>query len=118
MLAKGHAITRRYASLAGVIVAAATVALWWSTPLDAYPALLTAASVVTFAAYGWDKRAAASHRERVPEVVLHALALAGGFAGGWLGRSLFRHKTRKPSFTLVLAAATLAHGAFITWRLT
>jgi uncharacterized membrane protein YsdA (DUF1294 family) len=36
------------------------------------------------------------------------LALAGGFVGGWIGRFVFHHKTRKPVFAVVLTASTLA----------
>jgi uncharacterized membrane protein YsdA (DUF1294 family) len=55
-------------------------------------------SVVTFFLYGFDKAHSKTDGWRVPEVVLHGLALAGGFIGGWAGRSIFRHKTRKGFF--------------------
>jgi uncharacterized membrane protein YsdA (DUF1294 family) len=43
----------------------------------------------------------------VPEIVLHGVALIGGFIGGWLGMAVFRHKTKHPMFKVVLAAATV-----------
>ncbi len=46
-------------------------------------------------------------RLRVPEKVLHLAALAGGFAGGWLGMWVFNHKTRKPVFRQVLIVSTV-----------
>ena len=98
---------RRY----GLIAAVATIALTVAIALLFGPeywlaAWIAAISVVTFAAYGFDKSRARSDGERIPELVLHALALAGGFPGGWLGRAVFRHKTLRASFTVVLAIAT------------
>jgi uncharacterized membrane protein YsdA (DUF1294 family) len=70
-------------------------------------AWLLAWSAVTFAFYGYDKRQAQAGGWRVPENVLHALALLGGFPGGWAGRAYFHHKTLHPSFLVVLTASTL-----------
>ena len=80
--------------------AAAAVAL-------AYAAL----SLVAFVLYGWDKWQAKREGRRVPELRLHAVALLGGFPGAWLGMRLFRHKTQKVGFTVVLVAAALLHAA-------
>lgn len=44
-------------------------------------ALYAAASVVTYATYAWDKRAAIKKRRRVSEKTLHWLALLGGWPG-------------------------------------
>jgi uncharacterized membrane protein YsdA (DUF1294 family) len=52
---------------------------------------------------------------RVPEVILHGLALLGGFPGGWIGRSLFGHKTKKGFFTFVLIASTAIHLLVVYW---
>ena len=70
---------------------------------------LIALSVITFLLYGYDKGQAKLGGLRVPEIVLHVLALLGGFPGGWLGRAVFRHKIRKPSFTIVLIVSTIVH---------
>ena len=80
-------------------------------------------SVVTFVVYALDKSAAKagssngargrSKRARVSERTLHALALLGGFVGGWIGRHGLRHKTRKPVFAVVLAVSTVAHGVLL-----
>lgn len=67
------------------------------------------ASSITFLLYGFDKAESKMGGWRVPEVVLHALALSGGFPGGWAGRSMFRHKTNKGSFAFVLAVSTAIH---------
>ena len=66
-------------------------------------------SVVTFIAYGYDKAQAKAGGLRIPEIVLHGLALAGGFLGGWIGRAVFHHKTRKGSFTVILVISTLLY---------
>jgi uncharacterized membrane protein YsdA (DUF1294 family) len=62
---------------------------------------LAAVSVVAFGYYGYDKARATRTRSRVPEVVLHGLALGGGTLGAYAGMRLFRHKTVKGSFRLV-----------------
>lgn len=80
-----------------------------------YLAWISGLSTATFLLYGFDKQQARGGGERVPENVLHGLALAGGFAGGWLGRALFRHKTRHIAFTVVLLFATAIHAALGAW---
>jgi len=70
-----------------------------------YVAWLTAWSVVTFAAYAIDKTQARRGGWRIPELVLHALAVVGGAIGGWIGLLGLHHKTRHPVFPLVLAVA-------------
>jgi uncharacterized membrane protein YsdA (DUF1294 family) len=84
------------------------------------PTLLLAYGALTLATlltYGFDKRQAKRGARRVPERMLHVLALLGGFAGAWLGMRLFRHKTKKPLFGAVLLLAALLHaGAWGWWR--
>lgn len=51
--------------------------------------------------YKLDKhRAKATQYERIPELVLHLLALMGGGFGAYLGQHLWRHKTQKWLFKL------------------
>jgi uncharacterized membrane protein YsdA (DUF1294 family) len=76
---------------------------------------LAVASVITFILYGFDKSQSKRNDWRVPEVVLHGLALSGGFPGGWAGRSIFRHKTKKGIFVFVLAVSTVIHLGFVYW---
>lgn len=94
----------------------------WLYPLFGQPspylAWLAATSLVTFSAYGFDKFQARHNGLRLPEIVLHGLALTGGFPGGLAGRLTFRHKTRKPVFTLVLVASAALHlglAFFLHW---
>ena len=74
-----------------------------------YGAWLGITSVITFILYGFDKAQSKNGGWRVPEAVLHGLALLGGFPGGCAGRSVFRHKTKKVPFTLVLLLSTVIH---------
>ena len=60
-----------------------------------------AVSLITFLAYGVDKRKAKKGKRRTPEVVLLLLGFFGGAAGALLGMELFRHKTLRLDFWLV-----------------
>ena len=96
-------MTRRpketYAALFFGLIAVATLLIWLSWP-TLHPALvwLACSTVVTLAAFGYDKAIAGSNRTRVPEIVLLALTFFGGTLGALAGRALFRHKTRKTHF--------------------
>jgi len=70
---------------------------------------LAVMSFITFLLYGFDKAQSRRHGWRIPEIVLHAAALAGGFSGGWTGRAVFRHKTQKGIFVFLLIISTLIH---------
>lgn len=83
------------------------VALMLLIEINWYVAWLAGWSVSLFALYGIDKTQAKLGGWRVPEIVLHGIALIGGFIGGWLGMFVFRHKTQKPVFKVVLAVATI-----------
>ena len=76
---------------------------------------LAIASVITFLLYGFDKAQSKKRGWRVPEVVLHVLVLSGGFLGGWAGRSMFRNKTKKGLFVVVLVVSTAIHLALWYW---
>jgi uncharacterized membrane protein YsdA (DUF1294 family) len=78
---------------------------------------LAIASGITFLLYGFDKAQSKNGGWRVPELVLHVFALAGGFPGGWLGRAIFHHKTKKVLFVFVLAVSTVIHLALVYWLL-
>lgn len=67
-------------------------------------------NLISFAAYGLDKRAAIHGLRRVPEARLLLFAALGGSPGALLARRIFRHKTRKQPFLtylwLIIAAQT------------
>jgi uncharacterized membrane protein YsdA (DUF1294 family) len=64
---------------------------------------------VSFAVYGFDKRAARRGDWRVTEASMHGIDLIGGIAGGLLAQLVFRHKTRKESFAAVSALIWAGH---------
>jgi uncharacterized membrane protein YsdA (DUF1294 family) len=102
------------ATILGIVL---FVVLWlvlgWS-PLVAW---LVGWTPPAFAAYGVDKWQATHDGWRIPEVVLHGLALIGGVVGAWAGRLVFRHKTRKPEFLVVLVIASILWGAIVAWSI-
>ena len=86
-----------------------------------YLILISLASVATFFAYGVDKRQASKGGNRISEKSLHILALIGGWPGALLGQRVFRHKTVKMSFRIILWLIIGLHIAMIVmailnWR--
>ena len=82
---------------------------------------LLAAGVVTFVFYGMDKVLSKGGRGRVPEVLLHLMALAGGFIGALLGMLVFRHKSNfraHPLFVPIIIAGGALWGFLIYWLTT
>lgn len=75
-----------------------------STPFSYHTCLLfivyhlISINIVTFLAYGVDKRAAQRGQWRVSEAKLHTLELLGGWCGAYVAQKFFRHKTKKKSY--------------------
>ena len=107
----------RPALLGSLIAGVAAFALLWWLGLSPLLAWMAGWSIPAFAMYGIDKRQAQQDGWRVPEAVLHGLALTGGVIGAWAGRYVFGHKTQKPVFTVVLVAASILWGAIAIWAL-
>lgn len=57
-------------------------------------------NLAAFALYGIDKRRAKRGKWRIPEATLLLIAVIGGSVGALAGMYLFRHKTRKPKFSV------------------
>ena len=76
-----------------------------------------AMSLAAFAAFGWDKAAAARGARRIPERTLHLLELLGGWPGALLGAALFRHKTRKGSYLGLTVVIAIVHVMAWGWLL-
>lgn len=55
-------------------------------------------NLVTFIAYGVDKRAAIRGNWRIPEINLHTLEFLGGWPCAFIAQKVFRHKTKKQSY--------------------
>jgi uncharacterized membrane protein YsdA (DUF1294 family) len=109
---------RNRPALIGALVAGlAAFLVLWLMGLGLVAAWLVGWAIPTFALYGIDKRQAQLGGWRVPEAVLHGLALIGGVIGAWAGRTVFRHKTRKPIFLVVLVIASILWAAIAAWSL-
>lgn len=103
-----------------MLIVGYAVLLAWSLAMGRMPGAVVAAmpvlSVITWLVYAADKRAARSRRQRVPEMHLHALELAGGWPGALLAQRMLHHKSRKRSYQAVfwiLVALNVA--AIIAW---
>ena len=60
----------------------------------AYAAYLVLLSIITFIAYGADKKKAKDHKYRTKEKTLLLLSFFGGAFGGYPAMLIFRHKTK------------------------
>lgn len=69
--------------------------------------ILAVLNVVSFALFGIDKWKAGRGAWRISESTLILSGAICGTVGAWLGVFVFRHKTRKRSFLVRLAVATL-----------
>lgn len=72
-----------------------------------------AINAVTFLAFGLDKWRAGRASQRVSELSLVTLGALGGWIGGLIGMSVFRHKTRKVTFKCKYALALIPFAAEI-----
>jgi uncharacterized membrane protein YsdA (DUF1294 family) len=74
--------------------AAVFLALWlWNSVSSGLLAWLVAINLIAFVTYWYDKKIAGTGKTRVPELVLVALAFAGGWMLGYVAMRLFHHKT-------------------------
>jgi uncharacterized membrane protein YsdA (DUF1294 family) len=103
----------------GLMAIGATATLALITRLDLWVCWLVGVNTTVLIAFSLDKSAAMRNRWRIPEVVLHTLAAAGGSPMAWLGRVLFNHKSRKVGFGRTLGTITgiqvvlIAVGAYV-----
>jgi uncharacterized membrane protein YsdA (DUF1294 family) len=77
----------------------------WTGPLIWQ--VILSVSLTGFVLIGFDKGIAPSASLRVPEIVFYALCLFGGSLGVVLAMYLFRHKTKKPKFQLLVGGILL-----------
>ena len=85
-----------------------TIALIW----------LAAFNTVTFLAFGFDKWRAGRSGRRVSELTLVMLAALGGWPGGLIGMTMFRHKTAKWTFKFKYTLALIPFTAevWVWWH--
>ena len=81
----------------------------------AYAAYLVLLSIITFIAYGVDKKKAESGKWRTKEKTLLLLSFFGGAFGGYPAMLIFRHKTKGEHwyFTFVNWLGLLIHAALM-----
>ena len=81
--------------------------------MEAVLLVLAVLNIASFAMFGIDKQRARRGARRISENALLVSALVSGTIGAWAGVFVFRHKTRKVSFLLPLAAASLVDLAIV-----
>ncbi len=79
----------------------------WEFILPVIGIYLLIINIVTFAAYGIDKRRARLDKWRTPESTLLLLCFVGGGIGGLLGMKVFRHKTKHLKFQILVPLSVL-----------
>ncbi len=70
-------------------------------------------NVVVFAIYGLDKYKAKTNQWRVKESQLITYAFLMGAVGAMAGMFVFRHKTKKPLFRVMIPVALLCNIAML-----
>ncbi|MCT2560005.1 DUF1294 domain-containing protein [Tsuneonella sp. YG55] len=83
--------------------------------------VFAAINLLTFVAFGIDKRLAETQQRRTSEATLLQLAFFGGTLGAYAGRHVFRHKTRKQPFSdnlfMIAVLQVLVIGGAMGWFL-
>lgn len=100
-------------AVAGTVAGAAYVDIAW------YVLAFASINLATFVLYGLDKLLASFETRRIPERTLQLTAFLFGSPGALIAMWLFRHKTRKTSFQLVLALLVLVQAlalTYVLWR--
>lgn len=74
-------------------------------------------NIIGFFAMGIDKWKAKNNAWRIPENTLLAITALGGGIGTIAGMYTFRHKTKKPKFTVGLPGILILEIAFVIYEL-
>lgn len=72
-------------------------------------------TVIAFVVMGVDKWKAARGRFRISERALLTLCACFGGLGGWTGMQVFRHKLRKPKFSIGVPVMMLLQIVLLTF---
>ncbi len=78
---------------------------------------LIAINIITFLAFGIDKRKAEKGAWRIKESTLIALAAIGGSIGTLLGIKVFKHKTKHKKFTVGVPIIFILQVALTVWQI-
>ena len=111
---------RFHLTVALILTLLVAAGLWWlfgqpgSWPM-VLACWLIAINPVACCYYGYDKWRSRAGGRRVPEFVLHALAIAGGSLGAYLGMQVFRHKTIKGSFRIAFWLIIVLQVTLLGW---
>jgi uncharacterized membrane protein YsdA (DUF1294 family) len=105
------------ALLLALAATAALLHLTGSSPTAGHTVLawLAGINLTAFVYYGYDKYQSRRTGPRVPEAVLHGLALAGGSGGAYAGMHFFRHKTLKGRFRLIFWGIVVLQAGLVAW---
>jgi uncharacterized membrane protein YsdA (DUF1294 family) len=102
-----------------LLAIAIAIALYYGLQWPCWLAWLAPINGVTFIAYRFDKwkaRKAESGKDRIPERVLHLLALVGGSPGAFLGMIVPpRHKTKDCRFQVYFWLIVLVQVGVVIW---
>ncbi|MBO7363152.1 MAG: DUF1294 domain-containing protein [Lachnospiraceae bacterium] len=74
-------------------------------------------NIVSFVVYGIDKRKAVEGKWRIPEATLLFTGFIGGAVGSFIGMKVFRHKTQKLKFRILVPIFILLNIAVIVFVL-
>ncbi len=97
-----------------VVIALPVMFLWRIfLPGSRLFAWLVAANVSAFCLWAYDKRQSQKDGWRVPENVLHTMAVLGASPGSLLAMSMLRHKTQKRFFTTFYTILLVLHLAVL-----
>ena len=80
--------------------------------------LYTSTSVISVVMYIIDKSNAKRGEQRIPEIMLHLIAIIGGWPGAAIAQQTLRHKNRKQSFQVGFWLTVLFNLACFVWFIT
>ena len=85
-----------------------------ATGMSFWRAAFVSLNIVTLLTYGCDKMTSQTGGSRVPEVLLHGLALFGGTPAAFVAQMVFHHKTRKSKFRTIFWMIVMAQAIVLT----
>jgi uncharacterized membrane protein YsdA (DUF1294 family) len=110
-------------------IAVVLAVCWFRFPSFAYPfwheyypgfwlkVHMISLNIITFAAYGFDKRRAIKGQWRIPENTLHLMALLGGSPAAFIASKIFRHKVSKNGFRFKFWLIVTIQAIILWWAL-